>query len=53
MRVIVLRSFKDKHTGEIHKKGDALTISKKRYEEILSVDKLVEEVEKPSVKDAE
>jgi hypothetical protein len=45
MRVEVLRPFKDKHSGEIHKKGEVLTITKKRYEEIAGVDKkLVAEV---------
>lgn len=42
MKVKVIKRFRDKHTGEIHKVGDKLTISKERFEEIQSVDNLVE-----------
>lgn len=45
MKVTVLKKFRDKHNGEIHEPGDILTVSKKRYAEILEVDKLVEVVE--------
>ena len=34
MRVKVTHKFKDRHTGEIHYKGDVLDISMERYEEI-------------------
>ncbi len=44
MKAKVLKRFRDKHTGKIHKPGDIITISKKRYAEILEVDVLVEEV---------
>ena len=44
MKVKVLKRFKDKHNGKIYKAGDIITISKKRYAEILEVDVLVEEV---------
>lgn len=44
MKVRVLKPFKDKHSGKIHKKGDTIIISKERYAEILSVAPLVEEL---------
>ena len=44
MKVKVIYDFRDKHSGELHKKGETLTINKKRYEEILKVAPLVEEV---------
>lgn len=44
MKVEVLKAFKDKHNGKIYKVGETLTITKKRYEEILKVAPLVEEV---------
>lgn len=44
MKVIVVKKFIDKHSGEVHMAGDVLNITKKRYAEILSVDKLVEEI---------
>lgn len=46
MKAKVLARFKDKHSGKIHKEGDILTISKERFNEILSVAPLVEEVKK-------
>jgi hypothetical protein len=51
MKAKVLREFKDKHSVRIHKAGDTLTISKERFNEILSVAPLVEEIkkEKPTV----
>jgi hypothetical protein len=45
MKAKVLRKFRDKHTGEIHNPGDVITISAKRFEEILTVAPLVEKVE--------
>lgn len=44
MKVKVIEKFRDKHTGEIHEEGKILTISKKRFAEILEVAPLVEEV---------
>ena len=46
MKAKVLQAFKDKHSGRLHKAGDVITISKERYEEILTVGKLVEEIKK-------
>lgn len=45
MKVKVLRTFKDKHTGEYHRKGDVLTVTKKRFDEILKVAPLVKKLE--------
>lgn len=44
MKVRVLDNFKDKHTRKLHKTGDVINVTKKRYAEILTVGKLVEEV---------
>lgn len=44
MKVKVLKQFRDKRTNEVHKAGKILTISKERFEEILTVGKLVEEI---------
>lgn len=43
MKVKVLQKFKDKHTGELHEAGEIIDVTKKRYAEILTVGKLVEE----------
>ena len=44
MKVKVLKTFRDKETNELRKPGDEFTCTKKRYNEILSVDMLVEEI---------
>lgn len=44
MKVKVLKKFKDKHNGKTYKEGDIITVSKKRYAEILETAPLVEEV---------
>ena len=45
MKVRVLKPFKDKYTGEYYKVGRVLEdITKERFEEILTVDELVEEI---------
>ena len=44
MKVKVIKKFIDKHTKEVHKKDDILTIDKKRYEEIARVDEGLVEV---------
>lgn len=44
MKVKVIKKFRDKVTGEVRKVGDIFTCTKKRYNEILSVDVLVEEI---------
>jgi len=45
MKAKVLKDFKDKYAGERHTAGETINVSKERFEEILTVDKLVEEVE--------
>lgn len=49
MKAKVLREFRDKHSGKHYKVGEVLNISKERFEEILTVGNLVEEV-KPAKK---
>lgn len=44
MKAKVLKDFRDKYSGEIHKAGKVMTISRERFEEILTVAPLVEEV---------
>ena len=46
MKVRVLKQFKDKHNGKTYKQGDVIIVSKDRYNEILTVAPLVEEVKK-------
>ena len=42
MRAVVLKTFKDKHTGELHEEGSTITVSKERFKEILNVGPFVE-----------
>lgn len=44
MKAKVLKQFRDKHTGELHKEGAMLNISRERFEEILTVGPLVEAI---------
>ena len=44
MKAKVLKSFRDKHSGEIYKVGKTLNISRERFEEILTVGPLVKEI---------
>lgn len=44
MKAKVLKQFRDKHTGELHKEGTTITVSKERLEEILTVGPLVEPI---------
>lgn len=46
MKAKVLRAFKDKHNGKMYQIGEEITITKDRYEEILTVGNLVEEIKK-------
>ena len=43
MKVVVIKKFKDKETGEIRKVGDVFTCKKKRYEEITKAGDYVKE----------
>lgn len=44
MKAKVLKRFRDKHNGKVYEAGEIITISKKRFAEILEVAVLVEEV---------
>ena len=44
MKAKVLKRFRDKYSGKYYKAGEVIVISKERFEEILKVDNLVEEV---------
>lgn len=58
MKVKVLKKFEDIHTGAIHEVGKILTVSKKRFEEILKNGKeknagvLVEEIKEETKTEA-
>ena len=53
MKAKVLQKFKDKHNGKIYEAGAVITVSKERYDEILTVAPLVEEIrEKKAAKKA-
>lgn len=60
MKAKVLKPFKDKYNGKVYKEGRVINVTKERFDEILTVDKLVEEVveakkttKKATKKDAE
>jgi len=44
MKAKVLKEFIDKYNGKTYRVGAVITIPKERFDEILSVDKLIEEV---------
>lgn len=44
MKAKVLRKFKDKHSGKIYAAGEVITVTRERFDEILTVAPLVEEV---------
>lgn len=52
MKVKVIELFRDKHTKKIHKVNDILTISKERYDEILTVGNFVEEIKEEPKEEA-
>lgn len=48
VKVEVVTSFIDKHSGEVHKAGEVMSITRKRFDEIASVDpELVREYVEP------
>ena len=51
MKAKVLKRFKDKHTGELHQKGTTITVSKERFDEILSVGPFVEAIKTGKTKE--
>lgn len=44
MKVIVIADFKDRHTGEIHRAGKEMEITKTRFREIKSAGAFVEDI---------
>lgn len=44
MKAKVLKDFNDKYTGRRYKKDEVISVSKERFDEILTVDNLVEAV---------
>lgn len=53
MKVKVLKKFRDAHTGEYHKEGKILIITKERFDEINKVShSLVEEIKTPKKAEA-
>ena len=53
MKVKVLKDFKDKYTGNLHKAGTTINVTEERFAEILTVGKLVEAVPARKKKTAE
>ncbi len=51
MKAKVLKKFKDKHNGKVYQPGDIITVSKKRFAEILETDVLVEEATEENTED--
>lgn len=51
MKVKVLRTFRDRYSGEIHRKDEVMTVNKDRYAEIIAVGPFVEEVKAKKVKE--
>jgi hypothetical protein len=45
MKVIVKHQFRDKHTKELYRVGQELTITKKRFDEILKKGDFIKEKE--------
>ncbi len=50
MKVKVTKAFKDKVSGDIHRVGDILVISKARFKEIKAKGSFIEEVEEKNDK---
>ena len=54
VKVDVVTSFIDKHSGEVHKAGEVMSVTRKRLDEIASVDpELVREYVEPEQPDDE
>ena len=54
VKVEVVTSFIDKHSGEVHKAGEVMSVTRKRLDEIASVDpELVREYVEPEQPDNE
>lgn len=48
MKAKVLKAFKDKYSGKMHKAGETIVVSRDRFNEILKRGELVEEVKEPA-----
>lgn len=54
VKVEVVTSFIDKHSGEVHKAGEVMSVTRKRLDEIASIDpELVREYVEPEQPDDE
>ena len=54
VKVEIVSSFIDKHSGEVHKAGEVMSVTRKRLDEIASVDpELVREYVEPEQPDDE
>lgn len=54
VKVEIVTSFIDKHSGEVHKAGEVMSVTRKRLDEIASVDpELVREYVEPEQPDDE
>lgn len=54
VKVEIVTSFIDKHSGEVHKAGEVMSVTRKRLNEIASVDpELVREYVEPEQPDDE
>lgn len=54
VKVEIVTSFIDKHSGEVHKAGEVMSVTRKRLDEIASVDpELVSEYVEPEQPDDE
>lgn len=54
VKVEVVTSFIDKHSGEVHKAGEVMSVTRKRLDEIASADpELVREYVEPEQPDDE
>ena len=53
MKYQVIKAFRDKYTNEIYEVGTILELTKKRANEILKVDKYIEEFEEPEITNIE
>lgn len=51
MKAIVKKEFRDKYTGVVYPIGKMIEVSKKRFDEILSVDELIEEIVDEEIED--
>jgi hypothetical protein len=51
MKAKVIKTFKDKYNGKLHKAGDTVYVNKTRFAEINKKDKFVEAIEETKAED--